>query len=738
MTHLPVLIQDLGIILITAATVALICKRFHQPIVLGYLIAGFLVGSHFSLFPYIAEKENIQTWAEIGVIFLLFNLGLEFSFKKLKQVGWKSIVTAVFEISSMMCIGYTVGQWLGWSKINCLFLGGVLSISSTTIIARVFEEYGFKGRKFVSLVFGVLIIEDLAAVLLLVFLSTAAVTQSFSGMSLFISTLKLFFFLIIWFVVGIYFLPILLKNIKKLLTDETTLILSIGLCLLMVIIATKTGFSAALGAFVMGSLLAETMDSSKIEQLLSPVKDLFAAIFFVSVGMMIDPSVFVNHLGEIILITTVLVIGKTLSVTTGSLLSGQSIRHAVQTGTSLGQIGEFSFIIATLGLTLNVTNDILYPIVVGVSAITAFTTPYLIRLSEPLNAWLHKNIPAEIQKRVQKYQTDVYNSSSQHVAKYFWKFYGMKMLLNGAVVLAITLGVKTYILPVLYEKNGYNPWISLMTTVSVLIITAPFLWALMRSKPSKTVVQADFKLAQLIETAFFAVRLLIGIFLIGFIIWEFASFTAASVFIFFGLFTVAILFIGFSEPFYRKIERRFLENLGDKEDRRKPRLAPWDATLTEYIISPNSQLVGKTLQGSSIKEKYGITIALMERGVKKIIAPGRDELLMPFDRLFLIGTEDQLAKIRSEIEIKVEDIYEDENLDVYGLESFILTNHSPFVNKTIRECGLREYVGGLIVGIERNGQRTLSPDSSTILVTDDLVWIVGDKTKIHMVKAKYC
>lgn len=413
MIHLPELIQDLGFILATAAVVTLVCKKLKQPVVLGYLIAGFLLGPHVSFMPTIKDVSAVKIWAEIGVIILLFGLGLEFSFKKLAQVGKTASITALFEVIFMVSVGYVAGQILGWKPMDSLFLGGILSISSTTIIVRAFDELGLKSRKFVSLVFGVLIVEDIVAILLLVLLSTVAVSQNFSGTELLFSSARLMFFLILWFVLGIYILPSLIHRVRHWLNDETVLVVSLGLCLLMVSVATYAGFSPALGAFIMGSLLSETREGVRIEKIIHPVRDLFAAVFFVSVGMLIDPSVLVEYRYEIILITLMTVFGKFISSALGALISGASVRHSVQMGLSLAQIGEFSFIIATLGLSLNVTSHFLYPIAVAVSAITTFTTPYLIRSADPFCLWLEKKIPNNVNQLLLRYRAAVQSEGGQ-------------------------------------------------------------------------------------------------------------------------------------------------------------------------------------------------------------------------------------------------------------------------------------------------------------------------------------
>lgn len=393
MTHLPPLILDLCLILGVAAIVTLIFKKLHQPLVLGYVVAGLLVGQNTSLLPSVSDMENIHTWSEIGVIFLLFALGLEFSFRKLTKVGGTAGITAIVEASSMLAIGYFTGRAMGWSTMDSLFLGGIVSVSSTTIIMRTFEELGLKTQGFAVLVFGVLVVEDLVAILVMVLLSTLAVSQQLSGGDLLFALGKLAFFLVLWFVGGILVIPTFLNKAKKLMNDEMLLVVSIALCLVMVYLATEAGFSSALGAFIMGSLLAETVMAEKIEHLVKPVKDLFGAVFFVSVGMLIDPKTLAEHWAPVLLITVVIIAGKLTATFAGALLAGQSVKRSIQAGMSLTQIGEFSFIIAALGLSLKVTSSYLYPIAVAVSAVTTFTTPYVIKASPRFAEWIEGQLP---------------------------------------------------------------------------------------------------------------------------------------------------------------------------------------------------------------------------------------------------------------------------------------------------------------------------------------------------------
>lgn len=403
MSHLPTLIADLALILISASVITLLFKWMKQPLVLGYIIAGLLAGPYINIFPTVGDIENINIWAEIGVIFLLFALGLEFSFKKLMNVGSTAFITATTEVVSMLLIGFLVGQLLGWGTMNSIFLGGMLSMSSTTIIIKAFDDLGLRNQRFTGIVFGTLVVEDLIAILMMVLLSTMAVSQDFVGEDLLISVLKVVFFLILWFLIGIFVIPAFLKKAKKLMNNETLLIVSIGLCLGMVVLATYTGFSTALGAFIMGSILAETIEAEHIEHIIQPVKDLFGAIFFVSVGMLVNPAVLVEYAWPVIIITLVTIIGKAIFSSFGVLLSGEPLNTSIKSGFSLAQIGEFAFIIAGLGVSLKVLDPFISPIIVAVSVITTFTTPYFIRLTNPFAEWLYKILPTKIQETLDRY-----------------------------------------------------------------------------------------------------------------------------------------------------------------------------------------------------------------------------------------------------------------------------------------------------------------------------------------------
>ncbi|MBC7715064.1 MAG: cation:proton antiporter [Rhizobacter sp.] len=733
MNHLPDLIRDLGFILITAAVVTLIFKRFKQPLVLGYLMAGFFLSQHFPFFIGVQDTQSITIWAEIGVIFLLFGLGLEFSFKKLSRVGKSAGITAFVESAFMLGLGYITGKLIGWNNIDSIYLGGILSISSTTIIVRAFDELDLKGKKFVSLVFGVLIVEDLIAILLLVLLTTIAVTNSLSGAALATATFKLGFFLTLWFLVGIYIIPILLNFIRKLLTPETTVVVSLALCLMMVIIATDVGFSAPLGAFIMGSILAETREGKKIEHLLNPIKDLFAAVFFVSVGMMINPAMLYKYSGIIFLITVITILGKIISSTIGALLSGQSLKTSMYAGMSLAQIGEFSFIIATLGMTLKVTSDFLYPIAVAVSAITTFTTPYLIKNANFFYEFINKRIPHSFHERLAHYESTFSTKSEIGLSGLLWKAYGIRILLNITVVVGVALFTENVLLTYVYDWNTVSRDIPGIGAIIAIIISAPFLWAIVFGSPAQSTTTNPVSAARLrgLLVGVTVTRIILGIAVVLGLISRFTTMHSAYLIALIVIVIATIVFRKSIEPFYRSIEERFMYNLNEKEreelalQKTKPQLAPWDAVMTEFIVSPDSLINGKTLQESELKEKFGVTIALIERGNKKIMAPGRDTQLMSFDRLFLIGTDSELGGAKKIIET-AEFLLELPEHANYGLESFTLSMNSPYIEKSIRDCGLRENIEGLIVGLEREGARYLNPDSGMILKAGDLLWIVAN------------
>lgn len=730
MIHLPALIQDLALILMLAAGMTLFCRLIRQPVVLGYIVSGFLVGHHFPFLPNIADLEAVKVWAEIGVIFLLFALGLEFSFKKLARVGGSASVTAVIEVVGMVGLGYLVGRAFGWQRMDALFLGGILAISSTTIIIRAFEELGLKSRGFVKLVFGVLIIEDLVAILLMVVLSTVAVSQSFSGLEMGMAALKLAFFLTLWFVSGIFLVPTFLKACRRWMQAETLLVVSLGLCFAMVVFATHVGFSPALGAFIMGSILSETNEGERIEHLIHPVKDLFAAIFFVSVGMLIEPKVLIDYAFPIAVITCATIIGKFLTTTAGALVSGQSLRHSVQAGLSLAQIGEFSFIIAALGLSLKVTSDFLYPIAISVSAVTTFTTPYLIRSADRAVLLLEGVLPGSWLKGLERFRQASAGVSHMGEWRNFLRKSLLKMIANGAVVVAVYILVSRYIWPSLNMLTEDAALANVMGLVVAFFCSIPFIWGFAFGSAKPLFGGALDEQAYRSPLAVIAAaRWLAALTLVAILTRQFVVSGLIAVSVSLSLVFLVFLLSSYIEEVYLSLERRFISNLNAREEglkaRGMPPLAPWDSHLAELRVSPESPMAGKTLSETTLRERFGVTVALIERGRKKIPAPGRKEVLYPGDTLQVIGNDEQIHHFKQEVEwVAAAD--EMESFD-YALRPILVKAEANFANKTIRDCGLREATRGLVVGIEKAGRRTLNPDSSTKIEPGDVLWIVGDR-----------
>ncbi len=734
MSHLPTLIQDLALILAIAGVTTLLFKKLKQPVVLGYILAGLLVGPNFSLLPSISDLEGVKVWADIGVIFLLFSLGLEFSFKKLVKIGGTAGVTGIFEIICMVTLGYLSGKLLGWPTMDCIFLGGIIAISSTTIIIRAFDELGVKTRKFAGVVLGVLVVEDLMAVLLMVLLSTLAVSREFAGAEMLYSVLKLVFFLCLWFISGILLIPGFFKWGRKMMNDETMLVISLGLCLLMVVLATYAGFSAPLGAFIMGSILAETPQAEKIEHLVQPVKNLFGAIFFVSVGLLIQPELLMKYIGPVLLLSFVVIIGKTVNVTLGALLSGQPLKQSLQAGMSLAQIGEFSFIIATLGLTLNVTSDYLYPIAVGVSVITTFTTPYMIRLADPFFNWLAPKLPMKWRTAINQYSTGAQTIQAESDWRIVLRSYLLVMATNSVVIMALILLSATYLLPFLKANIGDHFFPAILTFAITLFATAPFFWGLAIRRLHSLAYRnlwLDKKYNHGPLVMLEVVRNLLLVVLVGVMVNQLFNTMIALVAILPVIVIVLLVFARRLNSFYARLEKRFLSNLNQREQMQSSAsndLSPWDAHMAFFTMPAESTVVGKSLQDLAWREQYGINIAYIERGSLTITAPARSDVLYPFDKMAVIGTDVQLEQFRTVLESAL--LPSKNGEEEITLNKIIVDNHTALRGKTLRTSGIREITNGLVVGIERNGQRILNPDSTTVFEWDDIVWIVGDRKKI--------
>lgn len=739
MNHIPSLVIDLALILGAAGVVTFIFKRLKQPMVLGYILVGFLVSPNTNLFPSISDEGDIQTWSQIGVIFLLFALGLEFSFKKLAKVGSSAAATGVFELTIMSLAGFFTAQWLGWKLMDSLFMGGILAISSTTIIFRAFEELGLKTRQFTILVMGVLVIEDLAAVLLMVVLSALAVSRESAGFEMILALGKLIFFLSLWFLLGIFLLPSILKKMAKWLNDETLLILALALCLGMVVLAENVGFSAALGAFIMGSILSETVYGEKIEHMIRPLKTLFGAIFFVSVGMLIDLQVLKDYFGIIILFTLIVVFGKSLSVTIGALIAGKALKQAVSTGLSLTQIGEFSFIIASLGISLKVTSHYLYPIAIGVSVLTTFITPYLLRSIDGIYKGLTKILPNSWQDSINRYSMGSQNIRSESEWRLVFSAYLQIIFLNSVIILGIGLLSVFYLKPFMLGLLDNDWWSKILSLLLTLLAMAPFIWALTARKMQGGAYKSlwlDSKYNHGPLVTLEIARNLMAVALIGLLLRQFFGWVPALIGAVGVMGVVLVIFRQRLQGFYHRIEHRFLTNLNEKEKVHNINhsLSPWDAHLSKLVIGSASSLVGVSLGKLRLREKYGINIAFIERGNRTIYAPSKYDRLFPYDEIGVIGTDLQLLQFTQLVNTLNESVVQLTNSENISLEGFVVDEHNGLKGKTIRQSGIREMVNGLVVGIERNGKRMLNPPGELVFEWEDVVWVVGDR---DLIRANY-
>ncbi|MFT4670560.1 MAG: CPA2 family monovalent cation:H+ antiporter-2 [Ulvibacter sp.] len=729
--HLEPLISDLGLILMTAGIAVLIFKKLKQPLVLGYLIAGFLAGTHFDFFPSVKDVKSVEVWAEIGVIILLFSLGLEFSFKKLMKVGGTASITAITQIVTMVLMGFLVGQWMGWKQMDSIFLGVILSISSTTIILKTFEELGVKAQKFAGIVIGSLIVQDIVAILMMVLLSTVAVSQQFSGIELVFSVLKLIFFLTIWFVSGIFFIPTLLKKAKHLLTDEMMLIISLALCLMMVILASNVGFSPALGAFIMGSIIAETTQAEHIEHLVKPVKDLFGAIFFVSVGMLIDPTTLYEYAFPVLILTLITIFGQSISSTIGALISGQPLKQSIQTGMSLAQIGEFSFIIATLGMSMNVTSNFLYPVIVAVSAITTFTTPFMVKMATPFSEFLERKLPRKWLKKIARYSTNTQAIKSATTWQVVLRTTMLQIVIHTIIITAIILLSSKFVLP-LVESSKFGNAIAALITI---IIISPFLWALALRRVAVKEVEILRQERKYRGPIMMMVLFRIGlaIFYIGFLLNIFFSPLVA----FFALIIAVSVYVFFPKKLHRqyiRIEKHFLQNFNNREilktNRRYANLTPWDGHMSTFSIAKESNIAGSTLKELRLREQMGINIAFIKRGEIMVKIPTRNERLFPGDEICVIGTDAQVKEFKTYLhqhEFEAPKNIEQTEITLQQLE----LNKEELIGKSISESRIREKANGMVVGIERNGKRLLNPESDLILQKNDILWVVGDKKRMN-------
>ncbi len=729
------LISDLAFLLILGAVVTILFKWIKQPVVLGYIVAGFLASPHFEYLPSVTTENNIEFWAQIGIVVLLFTLGLEFSFKKLLNAGGTAAVTALIIVAGMMCCGFAIGSALGFSRINCLFLGGMLSMSSTTIIIKALTDCGMRQRKFAQIVFAVLIVEDLFAVLMMVVLSSIAINDSVEGGELLFSIAKLVFFLIIWFVVGVYLIPSILNAWRRFLNSESLLVVSMGLCLGMAVFSVYCGFSLALGAFVMGSILAGTSYAERIARVTAPVKDLFGAVFFISVGMMVQPGIIVQYWWPILLLSMVVIVGMIFFGTAGMLITGQPLRIAIESGFCLTQIGEFAFIIASLGMSLGVLNAEIYPIVVAVSVITTFTTPYFIKMSGAAVNFAERALPKKLHFLIDRYSKEAEHQAANTdgwgvvLKRYLWR-----TVLYSCVLIAIVIVSHHVLSPRIQEI--VPRWSRLICTTATLSVMSPFLLALMMPTgrlPESYTVGRKLLGVEIPLMVMWIFRVIVAL---SFVIFLISSYYTIGFGIIFGL---AVLFLLITMISRRTrahlglIETKFFNNLNERELRRSGRnnSVVSDLHLGYVEVGPGCPFVGERLKNTDLRKRYGVNVVSISRDGNIINIPDAETRIFPDDVLGVVGTDSQLQELIHVMEAPAP-IHNSDN-EEYNFTKLVLTDDSPIVGRSAASASIRNTYGVIVVALMRNAEYVdVVPD--TRFQAGDIIWIVGPDKSVSALK----
>lgn len=754
MSELPELVQDLALILVVAGFVTLLFKKLKQPLVLGYIVAGFLVSPHMSYTMSVVDQGDIQTWADIGVIFLLFSLGLDFSIKKILKMGASPIIAACTIIFSMMLLGVIVGHSFGWKEMDCIFLGGMVAMSSTTIIYKAFSDMGLTQQGFASTVMSVLILEDILAIVMMVMLSTVASGNSPDGVQLLGSIMKIGFFLVLWFVVGLFAIPLFLRSVRKILNSETLLIVSLGFCCLMAVISTQVGFSAAFGAFVMGSILAETVEADKIIRLVDPVKNLFGAIFFVSVGMLVKPDVIVQYAIPILLLVITILVGQALFGTLGYLLGGQTLKNAMRCGFSMAQVGEFAFIIATLGKSLGVISEFLYPVVVAVSVITTFLTPYMIRAAEPCYNVLVKHLPKRWVRRLTHIQTN--NAGESASTNNLWKVLMKKMIFNtliygilSAAVIAIMFSAALPICRNLSIKWTGSHWIgNAVCGFLTILFIAPFLRSIVMKQNHSEAFKAlwtDRRINRLPLTATILARVLIALSFIFYVCNYLTRFKNALMI----AVAVGLLILMLLSRWIKKrsitLERLFIQNLqsrdleAQKQGKKKPlfanHLIDRDIHIANLELPDDSLWAGKTLYSLKLRNRFGVHISSILRGSKHINIPNGGTILFPGDKLQAIGNDEQLTKLSKAMKAELQPTITDIEKHEMKLRSFTISKTSPFIGKNLKDSGIRDEYNCMVVGVDEGQKNLTLITPSRCLQAGDVLWVVGEEKDLERILA---
>lgn len=737
-SHTNGLIGDLAWILLLGAVVTLLFKKLKQPVVLGYIIAGFLASPKFEYLPSITNLDNITFWADLGIVVLMFSIGLEFSFRKLMKSGSSSVITALIIIVGMTFAGYGVGYILHLNSINRIFLGGMISMSSTTIIMKALSDLGLQQRKFAQLVLAVLIIEDLFAVLMLVLLSSMAMGD-IQGMELLMSIGKLIFFLIIWFVVGVYIFPTFFVKARSYLNDETLLIVSMALCFSMAVFSVVCGFSLELGAFVMGSILAGTVAAERIDKVIGPVKNLFGSVFFISVGMMVDPHVLVTYWWQILLLAAVVIAGMIVFGTLGMLVTGQSLRVAIESGFTLTQIGEFSFIIASLGMSLGVLDATLYPIIVAVSVLTIFTTPYFIKMSDGAATFVENHLPGSMRFLIDRYSGQTFDTNETRrlwkavLGRYIWR-----ILLYSVILLAEILVARMFLFP--FTEKILPSWGHLIATVLTVIAMLPFLMALCLSSTNPNDKLKLHQTAAFYDVPLFAMKIMRYLVALFFIVYFMSVAYSSLIGWLVGVACFICILIFASTKLvkqYHTIENKFISNLNMRENMRMGVGNNLVDDMHQAFIEINNScpFVGDKLRDSGLRSDYGVSVSSIQRGDDYMPLPSPDARIFPGDTLGIIGNDEQLRRLNQDLDNATKaGMKLNVTQQPVELNSIQLAADSPIIGMPLSKTDLLHDYYSMLVKIKR-GDTYFQPRPDAVLQAGDILWVVGDPRYVENMKS---
>lgn len=744
------MIIDLAIMLSTAAVVTIVFKKLKLPTILGYIVAGFLIGPHFPLFLEIESTASVETWSEIGVVVILFHIGLEFDFHKIANLGSTAIVSALVKMGGVMAVGYAFGILIGLNQINAIFLGAMLSISSTVVIQKCLSELGLEKEKFSNLVMGSLVMEDVISVFMMIILTSISVSNAASG-NLLVHFALLIGYLIIWLLLGIFIIPSLMDKVMKYMTDEMLTLFSLGVCFLMALIASKLGFSMELGAFLAGSFFAGTTHVHEIERVTTGIKDVFGSVFFLSVGMMVDPNIIATRWMIIVPIAAVAVLAKLIFATIGMLLSGQKINTAIRGGAALAPIGEFSFIIAGLGVSLGVMHEYLYPVIVAASIITIIFTPTCIKQSEKLVHFIEKHLPDKLKKIIESYTSDDQDeeetANEWHIVL---KDSVLKVLLFGSIMLVTAIAGSKFLAPALIKLIG-NRVGKLVSIILIYAVIAVFVKPLMGTRSAAVTHLWMARFSNRPPLVVVVLTKMVVVVLAGYIPLN-AIYNIHTLLVL--PFIVLVILIAVKSDYisshYLKLETRFLSNLNQKtvNDNNGTKDSRWldeDYSIFSWFVPEGAPYAGKTIETVGWGRNIGIYVVKIRKNGKNIAMPSAKTVIQTGDKVYVIGDKQSLEIFHKTLDIGeltnlrtlkafLDAGYPDED---HALECLALRTRGTetYVGKPIKKSGINAKIHCMILGIERGAYATTMPDSNMIIEEGDILWVIGTSDSLKRLAA---